>query len=83
MRKLAKFAVNPYVVAYRQKNKLERIIVIQNITLQHTSRGVSQEWVYKNLIYPVYFISKRTYYNYLATNARRQVRGHRQLEFAF
>lgn len=67
-------------MAYHPNNKLQRIIAIQQITLEHSRRGVTQEWVYQNLIFPVYSISKRTYYNYLATNARRQVRQCQQLE---
>lgn len=55
---------------YNCKNKLRLIVTIQNITLEHTTRGVTQEWVYKNIILPRYCISKRTYYSYLATPAK-------------
>lgn len=70
-------------MCYNPRNKLERIIAIQNLTLEHTQRGATQEWIYHNLVYPVYFISKRTYYTYLSTNARRELRQqHEQLELA-
>lgn len=59
---------------YNPRNKLERIVVIQNITLEHTARGATQEWIYANLIFPTWFISKRTYYKYLSINARRELR---------
>lgn len=61
-------------MAYNKRNKLERIIEIQNITLEHTGRGVSQEWVFNNVIFPRFRISKATYYVYLATPAKRELR---------
>lgn len=61
-------------MAYNKRNKLERIIEIQNITLEHTGRGVSQEWVYNNVIFPRFRISRTTYYVYLGTPARRELR---------
>lgn len=50
------------------------MVVIQNITLEHTSRGVTQEWVYKNIIKPTYFISRATYYSYLRTPAKAEIK---------
>lgn len=47
---------------------------IQEITLEHTKRGVTQEWVYQNVIYPKYRISRTTYYSYLSTPARRELK---------
>lgn len=61
-------------MAYNKRNKLERIIEIQNITLEHTGRGVSQEWVFSNVIFPRFRISRTTYYVYLATPAKRELR---------
>ncbi len=60
-------------MAYTQRNRLQRIIDIQSITLSHTNRGVSQEWVFFNLIEPTYRISKRTFYNYLSAPAKREL----------
>lgn len=60
-------------MAYSRKNYLLRVVDIQTITLEHTNRGATQEWVYWNLIYPTYKISKATYYNYLAIPARREL----------
>ena len=53
---------------------LARMIEIQEITLEHTKRGVTQKWVYENIIYPRFYISQRTYYNYLAYPAKRELR---------
>jgi hypothetical protein len=58
-------------MAYNQRNKLLRIIEIQNITLEHTKKGVSQVWIMDNLIKPRFFISESTYYNYLGINAKK------------
>lgn len=57
-------------MAYNVTNRLKRIVDIQNITLEHTAKGVTQEYVYQELIWPVYRISRRTYYSYLGYNAK-------------
>jgi hypothetical protein len=49
------------------------MVDVQRITLEHTSRGVTQEYVYNELIYPTYRISRRTYYSYLSTPAKRDL----------
>lgn len=61
-------------MAYNRRNLLTRISKIQEITLEHTRKGVTQEWVFKNVIYPNYTISRRTYYNWLSVNARGELR---------
>lgn len=57
-------------MAYNRINILTKIIDIQQVVLEHKKRGVSQEWVYINLIYPTYRISRTTFYNYLGCNAK-------------
>lgn len=61
-------------MAYNRKNKLQLIVDIQNVTLDHTKRGVTQQWVYENHIYPKYRISRTTFYAYLATTAKRDLK---------
>lgn len=56
-------------MAYNRKNKLSLIAEVQRITMEHTRLGVTQEWVYSNLIFPTYRISRSTYYNYLTIPA--------------
>lgn len=56
---------------YKNLNRLRRIIEIQNITLKYTQQGVSQEYIYRNIIYPRFFISRQTYYRYLGEPAKR------------
>jgi hypothetical protein len=60
-------------MAYNCRNKLQRIVEIQTITLEHTKRGVSQVWIFNNLINPRFFISESTYYNYLGMNAKKSL----------
>lgn len=61
-------------MAYNRKNLLERVLAIQTVTLEHKRRGVSQEWVYQNIIYPTYLISRTTYYSYLGCNAKAELK---------
>ncbi len=42
--------------------------------MEHTRKGVTQEWVFKNVIYPNYTISRRTYYNWLGTPAKQELK---------
>ena len=71
-------------MAYNRKNKLEQIIEVQNITLEHSRRGVTQQWIYCQLIYPRFRISRSTFYNYLATPAKRDIKAfHNQMSLNF
>lgn len=60
-------------MAYNRRNLLLKIVEIQEITLEHTGRGVSQEWLFDNVIQTTYHISRGTYYRYLAINAKREI----------
>ena len=61
-------------MAYNRRNILKRIIDIQTVTLEHTNRGVTQEWVYNNIVFPNYRISRSCYYAYLGTNAKAELK---------
>ena len=67
-------------MAYNRKNKLKLIIDIQAIYLEHSRKGATGKWIYDNLIRPVYRISERTFYNYLSTNARKELKELREVE---
>ncbi|MEG2276653.1 MAG: hypothetical protein RSA53_05390 [Odoribacter sp.] len=69
-------------MGYNRRNILRRIVEIQNITLEHTKRGVSQKWVYENVIFPRFYLSVATYYNYLDINARAELRKLEEAEAA-
>jgi hypothetical protein len=61
-------------MSYNNKNRLRRIKDIQELYLIHKKEGVSTRHVYKTYIYPVYKISMATLYNYLAVNARKELK---------
>jgi len=61
-------------MAYNRKNILQRIIDIQTIYLQHKDQGVTGEFIYNRYIHPVYRISRKTFYNYLGINAKKELK---------
>ena len=61
-------------MGYNRRNILKRIIEVQNITLEHTKCGSTQKWVYENIIYPRFLISIANYNNYLAVNAKAELK---------
>lgn len=61
-------------MAYNRINLLKKIIDIQTIVLEQTSKhGSTQEWIYSQLIAPTYRISRATFYNYLSVNAKKEL----------
>lgn len=60
-------------MAYNRRNYLLRVCKVQDITLEHTKRGVTQKWVFDNLIRDKFFISFSTYCSYLGINAKREL----------
>lgn len=60
-------------MAYTRKNLLKRIIDIQNLYLKKKKDGVTVTHVFENHIYPIYRISRATFYKYLATNAKKEL----------
>ncbi len=61
-------------MAYNRKNFLTRVIEIQEIYLCYQAKGHSGTWIYRNLIAANYHITRRTLSNYLAINAKRELR---------
>jgi hypothetical protein len=61
-------------MAYNRENLLKRIIEIQDIVLAHQQRGVQQKWVYENIVKDRYHISYSCFNDYLAINAKAQLR---------
>jgi len=60
-------------MAYNKRNYFERIVEIQNITLEYKKKGVTQIWIYRNHIEKKYHICLRTYNAYLAINAKKSL----------
>lgn len=61
-------------MAYNNRNFLERVVDIQNITLEYKSKGCTQEWIFRMLIHPSFRISRGTYYKYLARAAKAELK---------
>ena len=61
-------------MGYNRRNLLIKILEVQSIYLEHSKRGVTGKWIFNELIYPKYKISRATFYNYLATNAKKELK---------
>lgn len=61
-------------MAYNKLNMLQKVLEIQAIVLKEQKRGgVSQKWIYENLIKDRFYISYPTFNKYLAMNAKREM----------
>lgn len=61
-------------MAYNKLNMLQKVLEIQAIVLKEQKRGgVSQKWIYENLIKDRFYISYPTFNRYLAMNAKREM----------
>lgn len=61
-------------MAYNRKNILKRMIDIQEIYLEKQAIGLNATEIFNRHIYPVYKISRATFYDYLATNAKKELK---------
>lgn len=64
-------------MAYNRINILNRMIDVQTIYRQHSKNydgGCTDKWIYENLIFPTYRISRATFYEYLGTNAKKELK---------
>jgi hypothetical protein len=61
-------------MAYNSRNKLLKIISIQNLVLEHQKHGVTQKWVYDNIVYPTHLIAYGTFNRYLSYPAKRELK---------
>ena len=61
-------------MGYNRRNLLLKIIAVQNITLEQKKKGATQEWIFQNIVSPRFFISRRTFYNWLAINAKKEIK---------
>ena len=57
-------------MAYNQKNKLKRIIEIQNLVLEYQKKGKKQIDCYWEQVYPRFLISYRLFNHYLNVPAK-------------
>jgi hypothetical protein len=64
-------------MAYNRKNILQRMIDIQELYRLHSQRhsgGCTDKWIFENLVAPSYRISRATFYDYLGTNAKKELK---------
>lgn len=61
-------------MAYNRRNHLMRVLEVQRLVIEYQGQGRGARWICKNIIYPKYTMSMATYYNYLNTNARKQLK---------
>lgn len=64
-------------MAYNRKNILQRMIDIQDLYRLNSQRhqgGCTDKWIFENLVAPRYRISRATFYEYLATNAKKELK---------
>lgn len=67
-------------MAYNNRNVLKRMVKIQDIVLEHKRRGVSQLYVYQNIVEPTFHISYSTFNRYLAYPAKLALKNDRRQE---
>jgi len=68
-------------MGYNKKNLLIKIIDVQNLYIKHANRGVTTKWIFDTIIYPKFRISRATFYNYLATNAKKELKDLDEVEY--
>jgi hypothetical protein len=61
-------------MAYNNLNVLKRAVEIQTIVLEHKKKGVSQIWVFKNVIRERFLISYSTFNRSLSINAKKELK---------
>ena len=61
-------------MGFNRMNLLLRMIEVQTLVLQYQKEGRSQRWIHQNIIYPRYLISIATYYRFLGTNAKKELK---------
>ena len=57
-------------MGYSKKNRLLRIIDIQETVLKYQKQGLTNKMIYELHIRPIYHISKRTFDEYLGVPAK-------------
>jgi len=64
-------------MSYNRKNLLQRVVDIQNTYKKHSKHfdgGCSDKYIYEQIVFPIYRISRSTFYEYLKTPAAKQLK---------
>lgn len=62
-------------MAYNRKNYLQRVLRVQEVYLKFKDKGLDNEEIFKRYISPNFFISRSTFYEYLAIPAAKELKG--------
>jgi hypothetical protein len=62
-----------------KKNFLLQVLAVQEIYTKHKyvngrDSGLSNRFIFQNYIFPIYAMEERTFYNYLAINAKLELK---------
>jgi hypothetical protein len=60
-------------MAYQPANKLQRALMVQEVYRKHSQEGVTDVYIFEHYIRERFLIGKRTFYNYLALPASREL----------
>lgn len=68
-----KFATHTHFMAYTPANKLQRALMVQDVYRKYSQEGVTDVYIYQHFIKSQFLIGMRTFYNYLALPASRDL----------
>ncbi|MFK5950170.1 MAG: hypothetical protein QM500_15505 [Methylococcales bacterium] len=61
-------------MAYSRENHLKKVVIIQEIYLEHRDSGLPNRAIFKLYIKPRFVsITERTFYKYLSINAKKEL----------
>ncbi len=69
-------------MSYNNRNLLQKIIRVQDIVLEQKRKGVSQLFVYENMIRDTFLISYSTFNRWLAYPAKQELKHGKKKEAA-
>ncbi len=58
----------------RRVNMLMKALQVQILYLQYNKLGFPSETIFRRFVFPQFYISRSTFYNYLSLNARGELR---------
>lgn len=61
-------------MAYNNRNTLLKMVRVQNIVLEQKSHGVTQLYVYENIVKDMFLISYSTFNRWLAYPAKQELK---------
>lgn len=58
----------------RELHYYKRVLAVQELYMEKRANHVNNEKIYENWIFPVYFIARSTFYDYLTVNAKAKIK---------